>query len=134
MYEEVIIFFKYMQLYNEEYFNKIKENTKVINKPYEEIKDFVGCFKINNDFRLILPKLESIDDILIYIHEYTHALFLDDETEIFPNLMEAIYINNFIDDKTIKKDLLNKTKDELNNSTSKNHIIGKKVKIYSIKI
>ena len=48
--------------------------------------------------------------------------------------MEAMYINNFINDKEIKKDLLNKTKDELNNSTSKNHIIGKKVKIYSIKI
>ena len=73
-------------------------------------------------------------EVLIGIHEYTHMLFLDDNSEIFPNLMEAIYINNFIDDISIKKQMFNMTKEQLDRAVDQNHIIGKKVKINSIKI
>ena len=134
MYDEIIKFFKSMNLYNEEYFNKIKINTKVINKPYEEIKDFVGCFKTNNDFKLILPKLESIEDILIYIHEYTHCLFLDDDSEIIPNILEAFYVKKCVFDLKTRLEIIKKVEEEIKNSVSKKHIDGKKVKIYLIKI
>ena len=130
MYEELINFFKTIELYNEDYFNKIKVNTKTIDLPYEEIKDFVGCYKKDNEeFKLILPKLTDYYSMLIYIHEYTHCLFLDDEEEIFPNLMEAIFINKYIKDR---KTIIEKTKEEILKSTSEKHLIGKKVKLKAI--
>ena len=132
--DKIINFFKQMNMYDEHYFNYLKQNTKIIDKPYNEIKEFVGCFKIDNKCRLVLPKINNINDELIYIHEYTHALFLDDELEIFPNIMEAIYINQNITDLNIKNQLIKKTKVEIENTDSFNHKIGKKVKLLSIKI
>lgn len=133
--DRIIEFFKNMDLYDETYFNYLKENTKVINMPYRDIIDFVGCFKIDDyHCRLILPKINSFRDELIYVHEYSHALFLDDELEIFPNIMEAYYINYYLDDINSKKDIIKELKKELNISVSNNHIVGKKIKLLNIKM
>lgn len=136
--EIVINFFKEIGLYNEEYFIKIKNNTIIFNKPYEEIKDFVGCYPIYDDskivnFKLILPKIRNIYDILIYIHEYAHVLFIDDELEIFPNIMEGMFINKYILDSKLCNDMMIHTLQEINNSKSEAHIVGKRIKLLYIK-
>ena len=126
---KIIEFFKQMNLYDEKVFENIKKNTKIIDKPYEEIMDFVGCFKREDSVKLILPTIKSIKDELIYVHEYTHIL-LDDESEIFPNIMEAIYTNYYL--KNEKKNVIDMTYNEIENSDSIDHIIGKKVKLMFI--
>lgn len=134
MYEKYVIeFFKYMNLYNEDIFSKLEENTKIIDKPYNEIFDLVGCYKVNDSCKLILPKIYTIYDVLIWIHEYSHALFLEDELEIFPNIMEAYFLNKFIDNIELKKDIVNNTNEIIKNSESYNHIIGNKIKLHLIK-
>lgn len=125
----IINFFKKMNLYDEKIFANIKRNTKVIDKPYEEIMDFVGCFKKDDTFKLVLPTIKNIKDELIYIHEYTHIL-LNDESEIYPNIMEAIYINNYLLKE--KEEMIKTTYAEIENSDSIDHIIGKKVKLLFI--
>ena len=133
MYEKYVVsFFKSMGFYNEEYFNILKNNSKIINMPYEEIKDLVGCYLTNDGCKLILPKINNIFDVLIWIHEYSHALFPEDELEFFPNIMEAIFINNYIKDNKVKEELINKTKYEISVSESISHISGKKVKLILI--
>lgn len=132
--ERVINFFKDIGLYNEDYFNRLFQNTKIIDKPYNEIMGFVGCFKVNDFCKIILPKINSFNDELIYIHEYTHALFLEDNDEMFPNIMEALYINYYVSDINLKKELILKTNEEIKNSYSKEHSLAKKIKIMSINL
>lgn len=125
----VISFFKYMEFYNEEYFNMLKKNSKVIDRPYEEIKEFVGCYPTIDGCKLILPKIKTIFDVLIWVHEYSHALFPDDELEFFPNIMEGYFINYFIKDNELKQRIIEKTKNEIIMTESIPHIVGKKVKL-----
>ena len=127
--EQVISFFKEMGFYNEEYFKLINKKTLVINKDYEEIKEFVGFYPEN--FKLILPKIKSNRDILIWIHEYSHALFPNDNDELFPNIMESIYINNYVSKKE-KEELKNKVLDEISHSNSNKHTLAKKMKLKNI--
>lgn len=131
MYDYVVDFFKYMGFYNEEYFETIRKNTKVLNMPYGEIKDLIGCFITDDSFKLLLPRLNSIYDVLIYVHEYTHAIFLDSD-EIFPNIMEAYFINYFVLDESIKLEMINRTKKEIKESKCSNHTIAKKIKLLTI--
>ena len=130
MEKSIIHFFSKMGFYDKEYFEIIKRNTTIVNEDYEKIIDLVGFYpKI---FKLVLPKIKNYRDILIWIHEYAHALFPDDTDEIFPNLMEAYFINMFIDDKNIVNRLIEKTKEEINNSSDLDHIIAKKIKLNTI--
>lgn len=136
--EIVINFFKEMSLYNEQYFIRINKNTIIYDKPYREIKDFVGCYPIYDNekivnFKLILPKIKSIYDILIYIHEYAHALFIEDESEIFSNIMEGIFINKYILDNKLCNETMIHTLKEIEDSNSEDHIIGKHVKLFYIR-
>ena len=126
----VIEFFKEMEFYNKEYFELIKNNTTIVDEPYEDIVDLVGFYP--NIFKLVLPKIKSYRDLLIWIHEYTHALFPDDGDEIFPNLMEAYFINMYVNDKEIVNKLIDKTKNEIDNSTDLEHTIAKKLKLNAI--
>ena len=126
----VIDFFKEIGFYNKEYFELIKNSTTIVDEEYENIIDLVGFYP--NIFKLILPKIKSYRDILIWIHEYTHALFPDDSDEIFPNLMEAYYINMYIKDKKIVNKLINKTKNEIDKSNDLEHTIAKKIKLNTI--
>ena len=125
----VINFFKIMGFYNEDYFDYLNINTKIIDKNYNDLKDFIGCFKVENDCKLILPKIHNIYDELIYVHEYSHALFLDDDLELFPNVMEALYIDMYVSDIELKKEIINNICKEKNNNNDKKHLIGKKTKL-----
>ena len=129
--EEVIKFFKFLDIYNEEVFNYIASKTKVIDGEKVQIIDFIGGYVNNNDFNLILPKIKDIYDILIYIHEYSHILF-NTEYEIVPNIMESIYINNFIDDEKLKQEIINQTQKEIYRQDDENHKVSKKLKLLMI--
>lgn len=118
-----------MGFYNKDYFNKIKSRTLVIDNDYENIKDFVGFYPDN--FKLVLPKIKNTRDILIWIHEYSHALFPEDSSELFPNIMELIYINNYVNEEE-KVELKDYIINELANSNSMSHTISKKIKLKSI--
>ena len=126
----VVDFFKKMGFYNSEYFKQISENTLVVDKDYEEIIDFIGFYP--DTFKLILPKIKTYRDVLIWVHEYSHALFPDDEDEIFPNLMEDQFINMYIDDKEIIKELLDDNKRQITKSIDLNHTVAKKIKLDTI--
>ena len=126
---DIEIFFKKMGFYNKDYFNKIKSRTLVIDNDYENIKEFVGFYPDN--FKLVLPKIKNTRDILIWIHEYSHALFPEDTSELFPNIMESIYINNYVNEEE-KVELKDYIINELDSSDSMSHTISKKIKLKSI--
>ena len=86
--DKIISFFESVGLYDKNYFDYLYQNSLIVDKPYSDIKDLVGCFITKDGCKLILPKIQSIYDELIYVHEITHALFLEDDSEIFPNIME----------------------------------------------
>lgn len=126
----VISFYKKMGLYNEELFKKIDNCTTKIDSYNDLTKEFYGVFiKEDGSFKLILPKISSIIDEIIWVHEYAHAIFLD-EDEIFPNIMESYYINMYADDK---KEIIKKTEEEIEKSASNEHTIAKKIKLLNIK-
>ena len=125
----VINFFKEMNLYDEQLFKNLENRIVIFDKPYEEIKEFVGCYQINGEYKLILPKLNSELDTLVYIHEYTHAIFIDDKEEIFPNVMEAMYIKKYINDKKTLDQIKEKAVNIINNSNSDKHVVANKVKL-----
>lgn len=133
--DRIIQFFKKMNLYNEAYFSKIQEKTKIYNFSYEEIKDFIGCYPIYNekeeviDFKMILPKIYSFCDELIYVHEYTHAFDLEDHSEIFPNIMEAYYICMYIHDVNLKLEMLSDMRRKIRHIEDISHRIGVQIKI-----
>ena len=130
--EEVIIFFKSLDIYDEEVFNYIASKTKVINKDKAQIIDFIGDYINNDNFNLILPKINDVYDILIYIHEYSHILF-NTEDEIIPNIMESLYVNNFIEDEKLKQQIINNTEREIDRQADENHRVSKKIKLLMIK-
>ncbi len=137
-YQMIINFFKSMNLYDEEYFKYINSQTKIYNIPYFEIKDFVGCYPIIKmdkivGFNIILPKLNTIFDVLIYIHEYSHALDIEDEYEIFPNLMEAIFLVDYLKDDELIRQQIKSIRIELDNNKSEKHKIGKNIKLNKLK-
>ena len=138
-YSTLIDFYKTLDLYDKDYFEKIQKKTFILDDDYNVIKDFIGFYPKyddnNNlvDFKLYLPHLDGLENILIYVHEYAHALFPDDEDEIFPNIVEAIFLKDYLlHDKYIEWNI-EKTKKELENTDSENHIIGKKVKLKYLK-
>ena len=131
MNEYVIKFFKDMGFYNEDYFNKIKNNTTVVDKDYNEIIDFVGFYP--DGFKLVLPKIKTMSDVLIWIHEYSHALFPEDSNEIFSNIMEAYFINMYIEDIEEVKKLKEQFNSSIKKSKSINHVIAQKIKLNIIR-
>lgn len=123
----VIEFYKKMGLYTEKLFKMIKDNTILIDY-YDSI--FCGVFiKEDGSFRLVLPKISSVFDELVWVHEYAHAIFLD-EDEIFPNIMESYFINMYIEDK---EPIIKRIQEEIDNSVSENHTLSKKIKLLLIK-
>ncbi|MBQ9071628.1 MAG: ADP-ribosylglycohydrolase family protein [Bacilli bacterium] len=79
---EVKEFFKQENIYNEKYFDFIR--TKIKTLPSECPLDWYGCFPllkegILNDIVLLVPEITSERDILVNIHEHTHALELFEE-------------------------------------------------------
>lgn len=125
-YNYIVDFFKTMNLYNKEYFEMIKEKTTVLKGNYEDIKDFVGFYpkydngKLN-DFKLYLPELVGLDNILIYIHIYGYALFPEDESEIFPNILEASFMNTYLMIPKKTQEQINRIEEKSNNSNSEKY-------------
>lgn len=129
----ILSFFKEIELYDEDYFNLLKKNTTILHGKYEDIIDFIGVYYINDGkFKLYLPEIKTSKDLLIHVHEYGHALFKEDNEEIFPNILEYLFILKNPELFDIKKELKN-IKKELKNSASIKHDIGKKVKYNLLK-
>ena len=128
MYNYIVDFFKYVDVYDEELFKEIQSKTKVLNLEGEDVYTYVGIFNNNDSYRLILPKLTSFKDVLIYIHEYSHIIFNTKE-KIIPNIMESLFINNFIKDEKIKNELIKNTENELDTTLSDKHYTGKIIKL-----
>ena len=123
----IIDFYKNMGLYNDKLFERIKDNTTIIDE-YDPL--FCGVYiKEDGNFKIVLPKITSVFDELVWVHEYAHALFLDDD-EVFPNIMESNFINMFIEDK---EEIIKKTKEEIEKSDSLDHSFAKKIKLLTIK-
>ena len=132
-YNTLIDFFRSIGLYDKEYFDEIKSKTTILEGEYDDIKDFIGFYtKSNNsltDYKLYLPPLVGLDNILIYVNIYTHALFPEDEEEIFPNIVESIFLKDYLVHKKYIEQNIKQTKEEIKHSDSEKHIIGKKIKI-----
>ena len=90
--EKLINFFKEQNLYNEEFFDFMEGKVKVY--PSDIPIEWFGCFPIikNNilvDIRLLVPEIKTEQNLLVNIHEYTHALELFDELgNIYEERME----------------------------------------------
>ena len=134
MKKRIIDFFKEIDFYDKNLFDEIKKNTLVVDKDYEEIREFVGVYKKDdNTYKLILPKIKSIYDELIWVHEYSHIIFKT-EGEIFPNVMEAYYVNRYVKDINVKLNIIEKTDKEIRLSDSIIHTSAKKIKIKTINL
>lgn len=62
-------------MFTKEFISYLEDKIKVINT---DDKKWFGCFPILNNeklegIRLLLPELNSVDNLLVWIHEYTHA-------------------------------------------------------------
>ena len=128
----IIKFFKDLNVYDEKMFDLIEKNTTIVDRNYDEIKDLVGCYIVNNKPKLLLPKIYSNRDLLIHIHEYTHALTMSDN-EILPSMMEAFFVRLYIHDKNVINELIAKTNEEIEKSVSKKHTIAKRIKLKYLK-
>lgn len=72
-------FFKEQHLYSEEFFDFIKNKVKKL--PYDSDLSWYGCFPLVEngtlkDIGLLVPDIKNEENILVNIHEYTHALDL----------------------------------------------------------
>lgn len=71
----LIEFFKSEEMYDENFFEYIKTRTH----EYPNTKsEFFGCYpKVENnilkDINLVVPKIETLKDLLVNIHDYTYA-------------------------------------------------------------
>lgn len=132
-YNTLIDFFRSIGLYDKEYFDEIESKTTILEGEYDDIKDFIGFYTKSNDgltdYKLYLPPLVGLDNILIYVNIYTHALFPEDEEEIFPNIVESIFLKDYLVHKKYIEQNIKQTKEEIKHSDSEKHIIGKKIKI-----
>lgn len=99
-------FMKQNNMYDKEFINYLKDKTKIINI---HDKKWVGCFPIlasDNkliSIRLLIPKLETVSDLLVWIHEYTHAY------ELYKKL-DTIYVENKNKSEQIAINMENKYK------------------------
>lgn len=128
-YTEFINFFKKHNLYNEEAFNYIRNNSKLIDYREEEKREYIGCYyvfdqkKSLNSIKLIVPYITDKITILINIHEYIHAIIfyqhlgkkikIEEDIEVLPILFEQLYSNELQNPK------LQKYLENLNNHIKK---------------
>lgn len=88
-------FMKENNMFSNEFINYLKDKTKIL-----DMYGWFGCFPICDkdnkliSIRLLIPELNSIDDLLIWIHEYTHAY------ELYQNLGKT-----FVEDKQHSEEL-----------------------------
>ena len=80
--ERLIEFLKEQNLYKEQFFDFMIGKIKVF--PSDTSPEWFGCFPIVKDgilkdIRLLVPEIKNEQNLLVNIHEYTHALELFDE-------------------------------------------------------
>ena len=121
----MIKFFESVNLYDEDTFNEIIKNTIFVKKRYEEIRDIVGVYfcKPNGSLKIILPEINTYQDVLIHIHEYTHAI-TKSEDELLPNMLEALFAMNYFNNSDILNDIASYTEE---------HTFAKKLKLQFLK-
>ena len=135
----------------------IKEFFKSRNIDIDKIKDktisydnnelfFYGTYpkiedKILVDYKVRVPKVKNLYDALIFVHETTHGLILDDHLdrlyiendifdEVLPMLYEDYFINFLVNQKGLNvKDLYNMYTEEVFKDiyTDSKYIIGRLV-------
>lgn len=108
-YNQVIIdFFKRHNLYEEEMFKYLSENSMMVDYLDEEQRAFIGCFYILNKrgildrIQLNIPYVYNDETALINIHEIVHGILYyqklgkkfkkDITVEALPMLYEKLYI------------------------------------------
>lgn len=135
-YNCIIDFFKSIGFYNEKYFELMKQNTIILKN--DELENKAGFFPIYNndeliDFNLYLPELVGLDNILIYIHEYGHALFPDDKSDIFPNILEVLFMKNYLNIPKKTDEIINRNIIDMEKSKSKIYKKEQNIKIEYLK-
>lgn len=106
-YNNFINFFKKHNLYNEEMFKYIQNNSTHFDYRDEEQRIFIGCYYICNKLEIlqkiniVVPFIDNKITLLINIHEYIHAIELynnigkkyehKDTEETLPMLYELLY-------------------------------------------
>lgn len=107
MYTEFITFFQKHNLYSEDAFRYLRENSTLFDYRDEDNRDFIGCYCVNDDRKmlkeimLIVPFFDSRVTVSINIHEYIHGLIaynklnkkykIGIDCEVLPMLYEKIY-------------------------------------------
>ena len=80
--EKVKDFFKQQNIYNEDFFEYVKDKTVIF--PYDTPLSWFGCFPIIKDgilkdIRLAVPEIINEQNLLVNLHEYYHAYELYNE-------------------------------------------------------
>lgn len=94
-------FMKQNSMYNKDFIDCLSDKVRIIDT---DDKSWFGCFPILDrknrlvGIRLLIPKLNSIDNLLVWIHEYTHAY------ELY-NKLGMEYIENIIQSEKIATDM-----------------------------
>jgi len=117
----MVDFFKSIDLYNEEIFNYLNNHTEIVPN------DKIDIIKENEEIKLLLPEMIGIDNILIYIYMYTKALFTEDDEDIYPNLVQAMFLKEYLKIDKITEKCKKETEEEIKNQ--KTYKIGKIVKL-----
>ena len=117
----MVDFFKSINLYNEEIFNYLNNHTEIVPN------DKIDIVKEKGEIKLLLPEMIGIDNILIYIYMYTKALFTEDEEDIYPNLVQAMFLKEYLKIDKITENYKKETEEEIKNQ--KTYKIGKIVKL-----
>ena len=94
-------FMKQNSMYNKDFIDYLSDKVRIIDT---DDKSWFGFFPILDrknrlvGVRLLIPKLNSIDNLLVWIHEYTHAY------ELY-NKLGMEYIENVIQSEKIATDM-----------------------------
>ncbi len=120
--DRIIEFFKSENMYDEEIFNYIKERTHIY--PSSTDIPFFGCYpKVKNsvlvDFNLIIPEIKTLKNLLVSIHEFTHALdlypelgkyYVETNQKIKEREERAKYMEKRYIEKSLSGDFINENK------------------------
>lgn len=127
MNKRVIDFYKNLGFEEKRMFNYLDQHILYVD--CENGKSFIGCYPFIEDtilkkINLILPKGESLEDIVMCVHELGHffsfypylnkSVAIDESCEIFPIAMERLFIESSSDNEIIdwfnhyQYDLINK--------------------------
>ena len=109
-YEKFINFFKEHNMYNEEMFAYLRNNSTMFDYRDEEKRKTIGCYYALDSkdrlkkIALVVPFIDSDKTVLINIHEYAHGITAYPklekkykhtlDREIVPMLLERIYAEN----------------------------------------